>query len=127
MAFRTWFFIDGPLDVLVTASCSRLEDAAVQNFQSPLIDLLRPGAGKGTNPESRPEDVGNPRESRTCVKAWFLLQPLNSWGGGSFIKCCCNLKISQDHINFKEHLSRTLDLFGSLFDISPFSRSHLHP
>ena len=49
-------------DVLVTASCSRLEDAAVQNFQSPLIDLLRPGAGKGTNPESRPEDVGNPRK-----------------------------------------------------------------
>lgn len=70
--FRTWFFIDGPLDVLVTASCSRLEDAAVQNFQSPLIDLLRPGAGKGTNPESRPEDVGNQREIRTCVKAWFL-------------------------------------------------------
>jgi len=27
--------------------CIRLEDAAVQNFESPLIDALRPGAGKG--------------------------------------------------------------------------------
>ncbi len=65
----------------------RLEDAAVQNFESPLIDALRPGAGKGTKtPKMKPRKPG-------LISKALAFSVFEFKGGEKFQDVCCNLKI----------------------------------